>query len=393
MADLNKLSTVLELFRRLIVSVLALILSMLLIIFFIRSSFRKQVIIQPFKISGSSLTAKGYSGELLTALFVRRIREIQDTGSSLYHANKVVIPSWDDKLGNFDVAFANSSFGDIRSLLTYFGAIQSEVATGEIAEIDTEQVFLFKVDDLELKIRGKQIDEVLNQAAEAVVEKIDPYALAAYSWKIKDDIRCLQIAERLLNGDSRADKGLANHLRGLAYLQMCDTPQAKEAFLEALKDIKAKWITYSNLGLIYENADSDAVARQMFNKAIALNSTAYYAYLNFANLLYKEYGRSHHTGQLDSAIRYYKKAIERDKPEYRLYIALLPALYDKPDTTEASIYRRKLWEMDNKNYLLYFQMARIYDKLNYCDEAQVNYILAERYCPDSAMRRTIEDSR
>jgi len=388
----ERIIDVIDMVRKLVVGMLAVVLSIILLVFFIRNTAKNRIVIQPFKLS-STLAAKGYTGEMMTALFVQRIREMQDSGRSFYLKNRVVMPSWDDKANEFSEALSESIFGEVKSLLEYFAGTNTQTATGQLSLIDSSLTFIFTLDGLPVKYSGgKDVNVLLGQAAEDALHQIDPFILTGYYYKKGDDVGCLKLSQELLNGSDTTHRGLANHMRGLAYLLRRDTLTAKEAFLTALKTIKSPWITLNNLGVIYDHYDSIETASEMYRRAIGLRPDGYQAYLNFANELYfKRYPGERSGAVLDSCILLYRRAIARNPQESLLYMALLPTLYDKGDTVAAVQCRRKILEMAPGSYVTYFQIAAALKKVHRAQEAAYYFEAAKQHCMgDSLLIKQID---
>jgi tetratricopeptide (TPR) repeat protein len=386
---------VLDLSRKLLINILLIIFSIVLLGLFIKNSFKKQLIIQPFKIS-SSLQDKGYTGEMVTSLFINKIKEIQNTGNSFYHNNiSIVTPDGENKVDEFDIAFNNSIFTEIKSLLKFFGNRNSDNANGQLIFVDSILTLQFSFADYSITVTTKNnMDSVLSLAAEATLRYTDPYILAAYYLNSKRYDESLQIAQSILNDDNTDNDGLANHLRGFAYLKKGDTATAKALYMEALKTIKSPWLTYNNLGVIYYNENRFDSARIMFQKEIENSPATYPGYLNYANMLYKIYSDTsqymERKNLLDSCAYYYKKAIGCKKDEIKLYSALLPVLYDQNDMNEFNDCEKKILEMNSGIYNIYFQLGIAMQRKHANDAAKVFFERTKTLLSDSISKWQVD---
>lgn len=177
--SLEKITNYIELIKRLFVSLLLIVLSFIVLIFFLKNSFKKQLIIRPFKIS-TSLQNEGYTGEVLTSLFIDKIKEMQQIGGSFYHKNKVIIPSSDNDVDEINVAFNNSIFSDVKSMFEYFGSKNSQYGNGQIIKVGKMFFMQFSLNNYSITILNKTtINELISSAAEFTLKYIDPYNLAS----------------------------------------------------------------------------------------------------------------------------------------------------------------------------------------------------------------------
>lgn len=163
---LERIINHIELIKKVLVSLLLIVLSFTLLIFLLRNSFKKQLIIKPFKIS-TSLEIEGYTGEVLTTLFIDKIKEMQQIGASFYHKDKVILPSWDNEVDGINVAFNNSIFSDVKSMFEYFGSKSSQYGNGQIIKVDNMYVMQFSINNHSITILNKQtLNDLLSSAAE-----------------------------------------------------------------------------------------------------------------------------------------------------------------------------------------------------------------------------------
>lgn len=355
--------------RKLLLSLLIIILSGVLIYQYFKNAWTKQLLIKPFKIS-SRLQRIESNGEAVTSLFIDKIRDIQSSGASMYRDQQVILPAWENSFDEINTAFNNSIFSEAKSLLQYFGSSRVKYATGDLQlNQDSSLCVRFTIEHHPISVCGSQnLDSLLTALAEASLLYIDPYTLAAYYLKTGNLKQCAITIQYLLNDDLPENDGLALHLEGMLHLAKRDTLGAKIVFQKTLQKIKTPWLTFNNIGVIYFSEHKFDSARYYYKKAITANPDAYFGYLNFANVLYSTYAESDvrtiparkRLLILDSAIYYYKKAISKNKMQQKLYIALLPALYARNKIEEFKEYADKLEEMAPEEPLTPLQVGLVY---------------------------------
>ncbi len=381
--------------RKLLVSLLIIILSGVLIYQYFKNAWTKQLLVKPFKIS-SRLQRIETNGETVTSLFIDKIRDIQSSGASMYRDQQVILPVWENSFDEINTAFNNSIFSEAKSLLQYFGSSRVKYATGDLQlNQDSSLCVRFTIEHHAISACGSQnLDSLLTALAEASLLYIDPYTLAAYYLKTGNLKQCAITIQYLLNDNLPENDGLAMHLEGMLHLAKHDTLGAKMVFQKTLQKIKTPWLTFNNLGVIYFAGHQYDSARYFYKKAISANPNAYFGYLNFANVLYSSYAEcspgstswENRLQVLDSAIYYYKKAIYCNKMQQKLYIALLPALYARNKVAEFKEYADKLDEMAPDEPLTPLQVGLIYKNAQMVRLADSCFDVARARCMGDSIK-------
>ncbi|KAK6033583.1 PKD domain protein [Ostertagia ostertagi] len=337
--------------------------------------------------SAGTLQAKGYTPEIITALFMEKIHEIQQSGASMYRDNKIIIPSWENRVDEINIAFSNSLFGDLKSLFQYFGSRNSKYANGQVLSVDSVLSMQFTIDDYSVSAAGYQdMDGLLTSVAESALRYMDPYNLATYFLNNSKFSECRQLTQSLLNDNDADNDGLALHLNGVSYMKQRDTATAKKLFVQALNKIQSPWLTYNNLGIVYIQEEKLDSAKMMYSNAIRLRPESFPSWLNFANLMYAQYKKSHRMGSLDSALNYYRKAVALNKNQTLMYVAMLPALYDKEGRASMETAMNKMIEMDPDNILVYVQAAKLFNSKGLATDAAIYYEKAKAHCNGDSIK-------
>jgi len=363
----------------------------------IRNAVTKQLLIYPFKVP-KTLTDQGITGEILTSRVVDRIHTIKNSSLAFYKSNKVELPSWENQIDEFKNDLGSDSYGGINAIVKFLIGNKSESANGEIttsrALNDTLQMY-FRMGGQNdcIALKDKSIDTLINRAAEFIMEKADPYYLAAWYMKTGQKARGLKLVQQMLNDDDPKNDGLAMHLQGSILLSQVDTASNNKGIqilTEALTKIESPWLTYNNLGVGYYYKGDYNKAESMYQASIKANPKTFGGYRNYGNLMYAEYGKDNKkVKQLDSSIQFFCKAIEYNKNDITEYISIFPALYARNRIKDANFYFEKAKEMDPGNYIIYFQMGQVQLKYRKYTEALPNLQQAYALCNNPSLKNQI----
>jgi Tfp pilus assembly protein PilF len=391
---IENLSAFLDVTRKLLISCLVIIVTIILLIFIFYTYGKKRLIIHPIA-SSTSLQSIGYSGDILTTMLVEKVKQIESEGSIYYKSNEVILSSWENEVDEISSSISSSSSALTKYIFDFLDK-KSISASGEIINSAKGLKIQFRITGVPAitarvdNISDSGIDELLTMAAEYILKQVNPYVLADYYLtEKKDKKKCLEIVQGMLNADDPENIGFANNLRGVIYMD--DDPQlAKQLFLKAIQTIKSPWLTYNNLGVLCNYLNEDDSAALLFREAIAINSKQYNPYLNYGNLMYKKYNIDTSKRYcLDSAELLYKEGIKYGKTLVPLYVALLPALYDEGKVDEAKECYLKCIEMNPSYYLAYYQMGRIFLSHKEIPAALQEFALAESVCKDQSEKLEI----
>lgn len=392
-------SNYIESVRKIALNLSIFIVVIVISIAIIRHQHKKELLIYPFKVP-RVLADKGYTGEILTMKLINRIDSIKGTASDFYKSNNVEVPSWENEIDEFKAAVGEDSYSKINTVLKFLVNSKSQSANGSVINYKKDSLQInFKIsgqnDFVTLTNNIKNIDSLILRSAEYVMEKSDPYYLGAWYMKTGQTNKCLEICQRMLNDDDDSNDGLALHLRGSVFLNPKDKKsniKAIQILSEAVKKMKSPWLTYNNLGVAYFYIGDFKSAAKMYKLSIESNSNTFGGYRNYANLLYQEYLLDNSkVKKLDSAVQFYYKAIQYNKTDVKEYISIIPPLYVQNKIEEANQYYEKAIEMDEKNYLIYYQMGRIQRICKKYPEAIENFKLAYKLCNTDSTKKEITE--
>jgi len=417
-----------ETFRKVVVDILVFLIVIIFFITLINHYSKKQLIIYPFK-ACTAITNQGYTGEILTSMVLDRIHQIKNAGSIYYRQNQLEMPSWDNGIDEYKDAVNNDIFTQASTLVKFFYSNNIKTAAGDIVAYGKHGIALhMRVGDDMIQLIADStsgLDNLIDKAAQFVLEKTDPYNLASYYLSQQDPVNCLRITQKLLN-DKKLHT-LALQLRGSAYIKVdsCADNVIAIKFLDsALKNSKEKdkWLVYWNLGRAYFFQNDTAHAIKSFVESIKRNPENHSAYRYYGDLLRIEFENAGYDKKpikkLDDAIDKYKTAIDYSPSEFNEYVSLISALYDKKAYYERQYYAglhnhpvpqevktgkaqseilavnigdtfRTLTEIYPDTCMTYFKLGQIQEAHYQCADALASYQKAKALCKDTLVQRQI----
>jgi tetratricopeptide (TPR) repeat protein len=150
-------------------------------------------------------------------------------------------------------------------------------------------------------------DQVVQQYAEGLLKRINPYLWAVYlGWNKHDRVAAKSAAESILahNADRNA-RSEAYTLLGDITDEQGNREKAIEEYRKAIEVNPKLAVAYSNWGATLDEQGKREEAIEKYRKAIDLDPNSAGAYGNWGRLLDKQ-------GKWDQAIEKYRKAIEAD---------------------------------------------------------------------------------
>ena len=381
--------------KKLLLDCLIIIVTVYLLIFLLSSFRKKKLVIHPLTIS-TRLQTSGYTGDVLTIRLIERVKQLQSEGSSFYKSKEDLIPSWDNQVEEVSSAVSSNTSELVKVLIGLFDK-NTQNATGEIVTVDSGLQIKFRINgDTPVKrsipiCSDAGMDTLLTSAAEYILRKIDPYVLAGYYLnKSKNEEKSLEIIQEMINSGDKDKMGFAFNLRGVVFFK--SKPHlAQKMFYDAIDLLKDPWLSYNNLGALYNYLGKQDSAVLMYQKGIKLDPDRAITYFNYGNLLYNKYiNDSTNKGLLDSAGLLYEKAIEKDKRSISFYASLGLVLHEKGRLDEEQEYYEKCLEMASPDYVTYFNLGSRFYKYGRADDALRSFSKAEATCIDETEIRQIK---
>jgi len=177
----------------------------------------------------------------------------------------------------------------------------------------------------------------------------------------KNDLALTEF-ERALQMDSRNAEALAGEAR--AYDLAGRTADAEITYKRAIALRPDYWDGYNSLGLFYDDHGRYDEAIAQLQKAITLTPDNAQAYSNLA-AVYLDSGDPKKQPQAEAAL---KKSIELS-PSYPAYANLGYLYLSEKRYAEAAAACEKATELNDKDYLVFANLAAAYDDLNQPDKA------------------------
>lgn len=396
---IERVTDFLELIRKIAVNVFLFLTVFIITIAVIVQSFKHEMVIYPFKVS-KKMNEQGYTGEAITVRILDRMNIIKKRGTVYYKSNNVVLPSWDSQIGEVKGLVGGDFYSKINSIFNFLLVNRSQTGNGEFTVCPTSNDSLqisFRItgrDDF-LSAKDKNVDSLINRTAEFLMEKSDPYDLGIWYIVNSQKVKALKLAQQLLNDKDATKDGIGLHLRGTALLSVSDTLSDRRAmvcFRAALKQLKAPWLTYNNLGVAYYYCKKYDTAAMMYEQSIKTKTNAFGTYRNYGNLLYKKYTIDKNKAHLDTAAKYYELAIKYDVSNVDEYLSVIPPLYAQNKIHLAQDYFEKAKEIAADDYRIYFQMGVVQQINGNFEESIINFNQAYVLCKNNDFRATIKNN-
>jgi tetratricopeptide (TPR) repeat protein len=354
-----------EVFRKLLLNFLVLLVVTALVFFLLRTAAQKRLLIVPVEIP-ESVKKMGYTPESITAKIADRINFIKRSGSEYYQSNNISLSMSDEPVELVNTLLANTPLSNFKEAVITVVNTRQKRAVGKIIQLGNKLELNYTIGEKNgVTVQSGSIDSLVNSAAEYIMETADPYYLGAYYFQQKKFPECLQLIQRLLNSGETENKYLALHIRGNVYIEMGgDYAEYAKTILEnaiASSKIKSPWLTYNSMGALYHNRGELGTAKTWYRNSINANAKGSLAYYNYGNILVDEYRKDsiRYRSSADSAVYYFKQAIAADESNIKYYMGVLLAYALHGNMTEARPYFFKCLDMDPGNKDLYLPMADI----------------------------------
>jgi Tfp pilus assembly protein PilF len=196
---------------------------------------------------------------------------------------------------------------------------------------------------ISLVVNSNDIDVLAQDAAEMILEQVNPYVLAVYQYHHSETGRAVELLERIVQDPSQDRRYVAAAFNSLGNV-LNEQKKYDEAIVKYQKAIKLNpknAPAYNNWGNVLDEQKKYDEAIAKYQKAIELDPKYALAYNGWGNVLSDK-------KKYDEAIAKYQKAIELD-PKYALaYDNWGNVLYDQKKYDEAIAKYQKAIELDPK---------------------------------------------
>jgi len=334
---LAKLNEKVEVFNKFIFNIALIIAGVSAIVFGIYEYNQEHFIFEPFDVP-ESLSRKGYYGYVVTNQIVDKIEIMKSAANSFKEgattlSNAASIP---------DVNFRVIGVGiSLQTTIEYVKTIlgnPSQKITGEITLQDSSIALNLRMTGsktayFEKSIKGKTEKEVLDtlflQASAAILKASEPYILAAYCARIKEDAMGIKTIRYILDNKPTTDDAWAYSLWGGMLAVAKDSLGAIDKFEKAIALQDNIPVTYGNWASLHVQGKNYAEGIKLYQKTLAIEPNYLFAYVALGNIhrRQKEY---------DKAVEMYQKALSIKSNYYNAHNALALSLREQEKYAEAS---------------------------------------------------------
>jgi len=375
----------LEAFRKVMLNLGVVLLVTFLLGFLVKTSFQEKLLVLPVEITAIA-TSKGYTPALFTEKILDRISFMKQKASKYYENNDIQLTMADEQVEIVNTLLSNTPLAGFKELITDFANRNQQIARGKIIQVNNKMQLSFRIEKRQpMEVESGDIDSLINFSAEYILEELNPYFLGAYLFQNKEYTKCLSLVSKLLNSEESKYQYLAFHLRGNIYIEMGDRYLKKKTSSDsstgkeylnyaktildsaiAKNNMHSPWLTYNSMGVIYQDLGAYDTAKIWYRKSIAAYSGGALAFYNYGNILKNQYDfdEEKYVANCDSAIIYYKQAIERNRTNITFKIKLLEAYVCANKTREAKDLFYICRDMDSSNKDIYYSMADLYTNMN-----------------------------
>lgn len=214
----------------------------------------------------------------------------------------------------------------------------------------------------------KWVDEATGNGEKAA--QLDPNLPAVYITLARTHAMVAQydLALEEFQRALRLDPHNSYALEGLGgtYERMGRIAEAEATFKKAIALRPDYWDSYNSLGLFYDRQRRYQEAIAQFQRAIELTPDNAQAYSNLATV-YLDMGESRFIPQAEEAL---KKSIALS-PSYYAYANLGILYYDQKRYAESAVTTEKALQLNDKNYLVWDNLAIAYQWLNDKNKAEM----------------------
>lgn len=323
---------------------LGVLLLALFIIFFVWSEVNDtQFILQPFQVP-AKFSNNGYSGTEVSNILIDKTLEIEQTAQAARNLKEF---NFSDIQQEFEVEVlgVGISLGAVRKAIKNLFGLQQKRISGSIKTNDDLVILSLRITNFPVQTyRAKvdsvttyfdALDNVIQQAAEKIVEVQDPLLLAYFKGRKGNYNECTELLMYVIKTLPK-DRSFAYNVWGIVLRRQGKIQEALEKYQLSIKENKSYHSPYTNIGNIYRDSadelNSQELRNPLFKKAIEMYRKALAHSPNNANA-YNNLGYTYELlGDYDKAISYAQKSVAIDSKFGLGYSTLAEAYGLKSDT-------------------------------------------------------------
>lgn len=339
---LVKLNEKIEVFNKFVFNIAVIMAGVGAIIFGIYEYNQEHFIFEPFDVP-ESLSKKGYYGYVVTNQIVDKIEVMKSAANSFKEgattlSNSASIPDVNFKVIGVGVSLQTT----IEYIKTILGNPSRKI-TGEITLQDSSIALNLRMTgskavSFEKSIKGKTEKEVLDtlflQASATILKASEPYILAAYCARIKEEEMSIRTIRYVLDNEPTTDDAWAYSLWGGLLVAAKDSLGAIDKFQKAIALQDNIPITYGNWASLHIQGKNNEEGIKLYQKTLEIEPNYLFAYVALGNIhrRQKEY---------DKATEMYQKALSIKSNYYNAHNAwgfLLREQEKYAESTEKYLY-------------------------------------------------------
>jgi tetratricopeptide (TPR) repeat protein len=328
----NTLADLLDTIRRILISILIIILFIVFARLIYEEFSRDAVVIEVIEVP-EELQALGFTNRAMANRLLDQINLISEKATSTREARQFLTI---DAIAPIEAEIPGAGLSlksTLRSLKELYGYPPIYI-TGEVTQPGAENQLYVTI-----RVVGKSpktisgtltsLDSTLLKAAEHIYEQTDPFTLAAYLKNDDQSERSINTIRYIVDHEPLDDDPWAYNLWGIILSNQKDYAGAITKYQKAIILAPEFALPYCNRGLAYSRQGNLEAAITDYDKAIELNSEHATSYLNRGIAHFRQ-------GNLEAAITDYDKAIEL-KPKYDIAYFDRGLAYSRQGNKEAAI--------------------------------------------------------
>lgn len=390
---LESLAQKITAYRKILIDFSIMLFVFYLIVVLLLTSFQRKLLVLPVEIP-DKLQKVGYTTPFFTEKILDRITYMKNIATSYYQNNDIKLVTSDEQLEIVNTLVKNTPFEGFKGLINDFVNRNQRTAQGKLMVKDEKLQMTYKIDgESPFVAETSSVDSIISTTAEYVMQKTDPYSLAAYYYQVSEYTKCLQLVQRLLDKNDKKYKHLSFHIRGNTYIKMGhallnDSSESTNTWLGneylayaknifdsaiATNTSKSPWLSYNSMGVLYQDLKKFDTAKKWYRISMLSNNTGAYPFYNYGNVLLDQYEAepSKNVVYLDSAVIYLKESIKRNNTNPDHYVALLRAYTLAHQINQSKELFFKCLDIDPENKDIYLYMVKMYTDLNDFNTAKV----------------------
>jgi tetratricopeptide (TPR) repeat protein len=329
-------------------------ITVVFLVFGIYEFTRYYLYIENFHVS-ESIEKQGYSGRVIINKLRDTIILIEHNAKTLKE-NRLYIHTGSEKMPQVEISGSEIS---LSWLVKYFKKLLNYKICRVVGEITFHEMKSNEI-ELTLRIIGepaksvngslKNLDDLLQDAAEYIYSRTEPYILAKYYYESEETFKkelCLSTINLILKNKEPYDDVWAYNLWGIVLHQQNNYKSAIAKYRNAIEIDPYFAHAYYNWALVLYDQKKYEEAIAMFEKGIKVNSSIALAYFNYGLALYD-------WGKYEEAIAIYAKAVEKDPNDFNSYNNSGLALYKLEKYEDAiKFYEKAIQINPNFTYSYY----------------------------------------